>query len=205
VGITWSKPVDVGGTDLLMLGDSLLTRALIALFGPELGPGQELAAHPVMLAAWAGFLVTAMNLLPVSQLDGGHVLYAVTPRGAHVWMHRFHAMIVVLGLIGVVVQGSTGIAALLAWLGRADLGDALVTAMRPLLPYFTHGLLVLALLTRVIGVEHPPAREADVPLTPARKKIALACLVIWALTVVPNPMWIEPAKPAPAASEGAAR
>jgi membrane-associated protease RseP (regulator of RpoE activity) len=45
----------------------------------------ELYLHPVGFAAWVGFLVTALNLLPVGQLDGGHMIYAL--------FRRFHRRI----------------------------------------------------------------------------------------------------------------
>jgi membrane-associated protease RseP (regulator of RpoE activity) len=46
----------------------------------RLGAGMILNLHPVALAAWLGLLATAINLLPLGQLDGGHVLYAATGR-----------------------------------------------------------------------------------------------------------------------------
>ncbi len=42
--------------------------------------GKSLALHPVAIAGWFGFLLTALNLLPLGQLDGGHVLYGASPR-----------------------------------------------------------------------------------------------------------------------------
>jgi membrane-associated protease RseP (regulator of RpoE activity) len=58
------------------LGDNLITWGLQrALVGP-LPDGRDLAAHSVLLAAWFGMLVTMLNLVPIGQLDGGHLTHA---------------------------------------------------------------------------------------------------------------------------------
>ncbi|MFT3712718.1 MAG: site-2 protease family protein [Archangium sp.] len=59
-----------------VFGDSLLTWGLAHLLHPEMQPGQDLVVHPIFLAAWFGQLMTMLNLLPVGQLDGGHVTHA---------------------------------------------------------------------------------------------------------------------------------
>ena len=46
----------------------------------DLPAGTALALHPVAVAGWFGFLLTALNLLPLGQLDGGHVLFGCSPR-----------------------------------------------------------------------------------------------------------------------------
>jgi membrane-associated protease RseP (regulator of RpoE activity) len=61
-------------------GDSLLTWAAQRLVLGELKPGYDVVLHPVAFAAWLGLLVTALNLVPLGQLDGGHVLYALFGR-----------------------------------------------------------------------------------------------------------------------------
>lgn len=68
---------------LLVPGRSLAIEAARLAFHGPLPDGAILHLHPWALAAWFGLLVTAMNLMPVGQLDGGHVFYAVSPRLQH--------------------------------------------------------------------------------------------------------------------------
>jgi len=63
-------------------GDSLLTLAARLAVHGSLQPGTDVLLHPVAFAAWLGLLVTALNLVPLGQLDGGHVLYALVGRRA---------------------------------------------------------------------------------------------------------------------------
>ncbi|MCA2981006.1 MAG: site-2 protease family protein [Myxococcaceae bacterium] len=64
------------GPAMQVFGDNLLGLGLQRLLKGPLPPGTELSAHPVLVASWLGFLVTMLNLLPVGQLDGGHLTYA---------------------------------------------------------------------------------------------------------------------------------
>jgi membrane-associated protease RseP (regulator of RpoE activity) len=66
----------------LQLGDSLLMRAAVTLIHGAIPAGQDLFLNSVGLAAWAGILVTALNLLPIGQLDGGHVAYGLFGSGS---------------------------------------------------------------------------------------------------------------------------
>ncbi|BDG03477.1 site-2 protease family protein [Anaeromyxobacter oryzae] len=70
------RPVLGGAAGPMSLGDSLITRAVERLVVGSHPAGTEIFIHPVGLAAWLGLLVTTLNLMPVGQLDGGHVLYA---------------------------------------------------------------------------------------------------------------------------------
>ncbi len=57
-------------------GNSLLLQGLSRLFHGPLPPGMVLNPHPLLLAGWVGLFATMLNLLPLAQLDGGHILYA---------------------------------------------------------------------------------------------------------------------------------
>jgi membrane-associated protease RseP (regulator of RpoE activity) len=97
VGIALSR-VDVplvheGGGGIALGGSLVFILLEKAVFG-ALPDGAHLFLHPVAFAAWFGFFVTAMNLLPIGQLDGGHVLYALFGR-----RHRKIAIIPLLLLI----------------------------------------------------------------------------------------------------------
>jgi membrane-associated protease RseP (regulator of RpoE activity) len=78
------RPILGGAPGAEFFGDSLLTTAAAKLVHGTLPPGTDLVLHPVAFAAWLGLLVTTLNLVPLGQLDGGHVVYALLGRrGAH--------------------------------------------------------------------------------------------------------------------------
>jgi len=81
-------------------GDCMLFKALSRMmFGP-IPHGFDVVLHPIALAGWFGLLVTVLNLLPVGQLDGGHVVYAMFGRW-HRWIARgFLIFTVALGFLG---------------------------------------------------------------------------------------------------------
>jgi membrane-associated protease RseP (regulator of RpoE activity) len=90
-------PPTFGGMEF---GDSLLFKMLSrAVFG-RIPHGFDIILDPVALAGWFGFFVTLLNLLPVGQLDGGHVVYAMFGKH-HRWIARsFLVLTVGVGFLG---------------------------------------------------------------------------------------------------------
>ena len=78
VGLLLSEVIeknDIQGA--LILGDSILMKILTWITHPGLSKSQDIMLHPVAFAGWIGLLVTMLNLLPIGQLDGGHIAYAM--------------------------------------------------------------------------------------------------------------------------------
>jgi membrane-associated protease RseP (regulator of RpoE activity) len=102
VAMTLSKPMAPGmGPSELRLGFPAIF-FLIHEMLRSVVPGHAVAAlplarvylHPTAVAAWVGMFATALNLLPSSQLDGGHIVYALAPRA-----HRVISWITVIALV----------------------------------------------------------------------------------------------------------
>ncbi|MEO0126601.1 MAG: site-2 protease family protein [candidate division WOR-3 bacterium] len=78
IGIMLSEVKQAPATGTyLRLGDSLLFFVLGRIFHPSIPEGMDIFLHPMAFAGWIGFLVTSMNLMPIGQLDGGHIAYSV--------------------------------------------------------------------------------------------------------------------------------
>ncbi|MBI5788539.1 MAG: site-2 protease family protein [Candidatus Schekmanbacteria bacterium] len=79
IGLKLSDVVAVKNlqTNVTALGDSLLFRFLQWLVLGNIPAGYDVVLHPIAYAGWVGLFVTALNLLPIGQLDGGHVVYAL--------------------------------------------------------------------------------------------------------------------------------
>ncbi len=78
IGLSLSRVVPIQETkEALSLGDSLLFSTLSQLILDYQSGSQDVLLHPVAFAGWIGFFVTSLNLLPIGQLDGGHIAYAL--------------------------------------------------------------------------------------------------------------------------------
>ncbi|NPU85044.1 MAG: site-2 protease family protein [Syntrophaceae bacterium] len=84
----------------IALGSSLLFSLLTWLVHGSTPDDLNLILHPVAFSGWIGLLVTCLNLLPVGQLDGGHVAYAVLDRRQKYLSAAFVAGLLILGFTG---------------------------------------------------------------------------------------------------------
>jgi membrane-associated protease RseP (regulator of RpoE activity) len=127
-------------------------------YNPELGIGiNQLNAY--FMAGWVGLLITGLNMMPVSQLDGGHVIYALFGRAAH-WLARLF-MLTVFVYMGVMY-----------YLYKAP-------------PTW----ILMAVLVLMIGTDHPPTRDDSVQLGWFRRLIGFASLLVPVLCFIPNPVY----------------
>jgi membrane-associated protease RseP (regulator of RpoE activity) len=84
IGLHWSEVVILRHQPFEMtLGEPILFKVLAYLTLGPLADGQDIALHPVAFAGWVGIFITALNLIPIGQLDGGHILYSLLLRRAH--------------------------------------------------------------------------------------------------------------------------
>jgi membrane-associated protease RseP (regulator of RpoE activity) len=105
IGLTLSevRPLEQGEA-ALMLGEPLVFQWLSRWIVGPLPEGHEVFLHPMGYAGWVGIFITGLNLIPIGQLDGGHILYALMRRTA-----RIVATLLLIGAAaGVVVFGYWG-------------------------------------------------------------------------------------------------
>ncbi len=142
----------------IVFSDPLLMKAFAWFFGIDLYFG---IGNAFYFAAWVGLLVTALNLIPSGQLDGGHAIYAVFGEKVHYWTGR----------IGFVVMS---VLSILGWIFYSS----------------PSGFLVAILLGVMMRIRHPVPYDQR-PLDTKRKLVALLTLVIFVLCFVPFPIQLN--------------
>lgn len=155
IGLQSSQIVQMSsGMALIRLGDPLIFTLIAKALGKVPPEGYDLALNSVAFAGWIGFFVTTLNLLPIGQLDGGHITYALLGK-----KHRYISMAAIVILLMLGLNG---------W----------------------KGWYLWAALTSFIGVNHPPVIDGPAPLDFKHRMVALASLIIFIVTFMPNPFMV---------------
>jgi membrane-associated protease RseP (regulator of RpoE activity) len=82
----------------IIFGDNLLMQGLTWLAVGSLPEGKDVLVHPVVIAGWFGLLVTLLNLMPIGQLDGGHLTFALLGPRAR-WVGQGMALLLLLVVV----------------------------------------------------------------------------------------------------------
>lgn len=130
----------------LYLGESFLFSKLAAIvLGPE-PAGYDTILHPMAYAGWAGLFVTALNLLPIGQLDGGHVLYAIFGRKSK--LIYIITMVIFMAICLIWYRGWLLLIAFLLWFGfkhPAPMNDYTpLDAKRKFIGYLTFIIFIIS-------------------------------------------------------------
>jgi membrane-associated protease RseP (regulator of RpoE activity) len=105
VGLRLSEVIPVPRAEHFeRLGEPLLFKGLAYLTFGTLPEGHDVFLHPIAFAGWVGIFITALNLIPIGQLDGGHILYALLRDRAH----GVAQLLLIGAAIGVVIGGYWG-------------------------------------------------------------------------------------------------
>ena len=130
--------------------------------------GEDVLMNQVTFGAWIGLLVTALNLLPVGQLDGGHTVFALLGNRARYVNMAVLAMMGVLGVLGLAsVQEQIPGLENIGWSGW---------------------FIWLGLIFFIIGPFHPPALDDVTELDERRRWVGYLVVAIFILTFTPVPM-----------------
>jgi membrane-associated protease RseP (regulator of RpoE activity) len=139
----------------ISFADPLLLKILAAVIGKDISLG---IGNPFYFAAWLGLLVTALNLIPSGQLDGGHAIYAVFGERVHIWSGR-------IGFVAMAAASAVG----LVFYGSPS------------------GILFTIILAVMMKMHHPRPYD-NRPPGAGRIAVAVITAVIFILSFVPVPI-----------------
>lgn len=76
-----------------------IIHALLVQWDPTIPTFDSIAPHPVLVAGWIGLFITSLNLIPGGQLDGGHILYSVSPRAHKIFTNFLPIALFLMGTL----------------------------------------------------------------------------------------------------------
>jgi membrane-associated protease RseP (regulator of RpoE activity) len=150
VGLSHSQVVSIQETKgAISLGDSLLFSVLSNLILNYQPGAQDILLHPVAFAGWIGFFVTSINLIPVGQLDGGHIAYALFGEKKHLYLSK--VVVPLMFLLGLFLWFGWAIWAMLLFiLGMRHppilYGEVLLDRKRKFLGWLAFGIFIVTFM-----------------------------------------------------------
>jgi membrane-associated protease RseP (regulator of RpoE activity) len=145
----------------LRFGDTIIYTLFAKVFAPAnsfIPPMNEMYHYPFLCVGWFGMLITAMNLIPIGQLDGGHISYSLFGNLYHKIAQAFLILLVLLGLSSLLPE--IGINFQYGWFG------------------WFFWAMILILMIRMTGM-HRPAIDDETPLDGTRKILGWCCIAIF--------------------------
>lgn len=159
--MTFGTAADIaaGNVSPIEFSEPLFLKFLGALSGYDFN--LPINPNPYYFAAWVGLLVTALNLIPSGQLDGGHAIYAVLGEKIHYWTGRIAFVVMTsLSILGMYFFNSPS------------------------------GFLIAVILAVMMKIRHPRPWDVT-PLDAKRKVVAFLTLIVFVLCFVPFPIKIN--------------
>ena len=162
-------------------GNSLLYIAVKYIVHGELLPaaGYDVQLHPLAFAAWVGLLITMINLIPIGQLDGGHIAKAVfgdRHESLSLWLHRLLLLIATIVFAEVYVDVHDAMPP----------AEAATHALSSASPWAVWAVL-LTVLKRMSGGEYHPEVSSE-PLTRGRRVIVGVVALLFIVIFTPIPL-----------------
>lgn len=160
--LSWiSPPTPAGTLPMLILANPPIMDLLGELINGA-APGRYATLSPVAMAGWVGCLLTGINLLPIGQLDGGHVLNALLPRQAP----RIARIGLVLAILAGVFWSGWAVWALLllalrAWMSLPVPEWPALTRRARLIALAALGAFLLSFMPRPLVVDDVPFGDID--------------------------------------------
>lgn len=142
--------------------------------------GTDVQLHSIAFAAWVGLLITMINLIPVGQLDGGHIACAYLGDKHERTSRWIHRSLLVVGVLVVIVLSIDARDA-----GR-DMVDSIGYGAWGGLPWLVWAVMLLIMRRMSGGIYHPPV--GDAPLTAGRRRLVLGMALLFVLIFTPVPM-----------------
>ena len=176
--------VGAGEQTVTMEGNSILyALAKFCVKGAWLpGGGIDVRLHPMAMAAWAGLFVTMINLLPIGQLDGGHIATAYFGNRYNAFAERLRRLLPVGALaafLWVLYVGKQEAGA--AW----RFGPGASIAMAAATPWLVWFLLIGLMRRLTGGVNHP--QVDDQPLAASRRALFWLMVIVFVAVFMPVP------------------